>query len=375
MKNKKIGFIYLDELHHIHHFLSPAIELSKKGGYDVEILTYESKHEYLVEMLHKLGGEKIKITRLNTYWYRKIIETLKKRSQPSALYIYQKHIKRLLKYDALIFTDHTANIIYNARNKQKTPKLIHLAHGSGDGSYGYQDTHKIYDLIIAAGNKKTNRLLKEQSKANLNIKICGYSKFDLINLNNTNPLKFNNNNPIILYTPHFKEGLSSWYLWGEEILDYFLHNTNYNLIFAPHINLFNKKGFERPNLIDRKHYNAPNIHIDLGSINSIDMTYTSVSHIYLGDVSSQVYEFMINTRPLIFLNAHNIKWKENKSYLFWSAGKVISSVDDLEPTLKTAKIWKKQFEAIQRSLFNDTFNLTKERSGMRVALAIIKEVN
>ena len=46
---RKVGFIYLDELHHIQHILSPAVELSKLKGVDVDIFTYEGNHEYLNE--------------------------------------------------------------------------------------------------------------------------------------------------------------------------------------------------------------------------------------------------------------------------------------------------------------------------------------
>ncbi len=370
--NKKIGFIYLDELHHVHHFLSPAIELSTLKGYDVDILTYKAKHEYLTELINKFGGTNLKIKRLNTYLYRRIIEKLKKRNQPSALYVYTKNKKKLLKYDALIFTDHTSKIIYNSRGHSKFPKLIHLAHGSGDGKYGYQEAHSLFDLIVVAGRKKIERLQKTWPQKRFNIRICGYSKFDLAK--NKPVPNFTNANPTILYAPHFKRELSSWYTLGKEVLDYFLSQSNFNLIFAPHINLFNKKGFENVKIFNQKYHNAPNIHVDLGSMKSIDMTYTNEADIYLGDVSSQVYEFMNKTRPLIFINAHNIKWKNNEDYLFWSAGEVIDSVKELHSALKTYPKWSPLYQKLQNQLFKDTFELTSKKSGKRVAEAIIKEL-
>lgn len=53
--SKKIGFIYFDELHHIHHILSPAVELSKLKGVDVDIFTYDGKHEYLNELIKQMN--------------------------------------------------------------------------------------------------------------------------------------------------------------------------------------------------------------------------------------------------------------------------------------------------------------------------------
>ena len=43
------------------------------------------------------------------------------------------------------------------------------------------------------------------------------------------------------------------------------------------------------------------------------MTYTKQADIYLGDVSSQVYEFMLKPRPCIFFNPENINYKNIRS--------------------------------------------------------------
>lgn len=47
----------------------------------------------------------------------------------------------------------------------------------------------------------------------------------------------------------------------------------------------------------------PNLHIDIGSDCSIDMTHTEAADIYLGEVSSQICEFLVRPRPCIFLSA------------------------------------------------------------------------
>ena len=40
------------------------------------------------------------------------------------------------------------------------------------------------------------------------------------------------------------------------------------------------------------------------------MAYTQRADIYLGDVSSQVYEFLLNPRPCVFLNPRRFDWRE-----------------------------------------------------------------
>src|SRR3546814_17702316 len=64
----------------------------------------------------------------------------------------------------------------------------------------------------------------------------------------------------------------------------------------------------------------PHMHIDLGSERSIDMSYTGSADLYLGDVSSQVAEYLYRPRPCVFLNAQGVDWQEDPNYRFWSLG-------------------------------------------------------
>src|SRR3546814_2965461 len=52
------------------------------------------------------------------------------------------------------------------------------------------------------------------------------------------------------------------------------------------------------------------MHIDLGSERSIDMSYTGSADLYLGDVSSQVAEYLYRPRPCVFLNAQGVDRSE-----------------------------------------------------------------
>src|SRR3546814_13919965 len=63
----------------------------------------------------------------------------------------------------------------------------------------------------------------------------------------------------------------------------------------------------------------------LGSERSIDMSYTGSADLYLGDVSSQVAEYLYRPRPCVFLNAQGVDWQEDPNYRFWSLGPVIRS--------------------------------------------------
>ena len=116
---------------------------------------------------------------------------------------------------------------------------------------------------------------------------------------------------------------------------------------------------------------APNIHIDLGSDRSVDMTYTRGADIYLGDVSSQIYEFLIEPRPAIFLNAHDADWEGDPSYAHWALGPVLDDVARLRETLDSVDEWAGRYRDAQVAAFDRSFSLDPGRSSSERAAAAI----
>lgn len=369
----KIGFIFFDDLHIIHHFVGSVAELYKDNEVTVEILTSEREENYLITLLNLFDIPRTIIRKLPTFTYRKIIERLTKRKRPSSKYIFEKNKKKLLQYDTLVFNDTNHEYLYNFKKDGK-PKFVLLMHGAGDGEYMIGEKYKSiinkFDLITTPG-EKISSFYREMGISDSKIRTCGYQKFDVVEKEKNRLDDFKENKTIVLYNPHFKKDLSSWYKFGNLILDFFYYNNNYNLIFAPHINLFNKKGFLDKGIIDNKYYQKDNIHIDLGSINSVNMKYSLSADIYLGDVSSQVYEFLKTPKPCIFINAHAIKWKRNKHYQHWKLGKVIDNLDNLNSLLINNKVWGMEFNQIQINARKSTFDLSKkETASLRTAKAI-----
>jgi CDP-glycerol glycerophosphotransferase (TagB/SpsB family) len=86
------------------------------------------------------------------------------------------------------------------------------------------------------------------------------------------------------------------------------------------------------------------------------MTYLNSADIYLGDVSSQSFEFIINPRPCIFLNPEKVKHKKDNSYRFWKSGKVIDCSEKLSHALKKAsKNFQKKYKTKQGKLTAKNF--------------------
>jgi hypothetical protein len=164
------------------------------------------------------------------------------------------------------------------------------------------------------------------------------------------------------------------------VLEYFYHSKDYNLIFAPHVMLFKRKihmtlegmtlKVRRP--LQEKYARCPHMLIDTGSPASFDMTYTLAADIYLGDVSSQVYEFLVEPRPCIFLNAHGVSWQNDPNYAFWQFGPVVSDIPALDRALRAAPQDQARYRPLQEKAIRETFDLQSTPSSIRAADAIGK---
>ena len=97
----------------------------------------------------------------------------------------------------------------------------------------FKDDMKKFDLLLAPGQQFIDRLQKNRSLLQTRTEIVGYPKFD-ITLQQPTKKIFDNDNPVILYAPHFKSDRSSLLQWGSYVLDYFypiLDIILYNIYF------------------------------------------------------------------------------------------------------------------------------------------------
>ncbi len=374
---KKIGFVYFDIEYLIPHFLGIVNELYKHiEDVEVQILVPEMEHHYLYKQMKNLRLPKEIVIELPTYFYKKIAYKIQGRKRPNERFIFQKNKEFFKQFDVLAFVvfDHH----YLLDIKKNGVKFVYLKHGAGDNSHPFLPKHKKFieqfDLVIASGQKIKDRFLQMGHFPSTEFKICGYPKFDLLKHMTKKNFFPNSSNPVILYNPHFRREFSSYFEWGEKILDFFYHHKEYNLIFAPHMRLFDKRYRDRisEKHISKKYFKANNIRIDLGSIQSVDMSYTSSAEIYMGDISSQVYEFLLTgLKPVIYLNAHHVNWKNNPFYSNWKFGKVINQIKDLGQVLENSDKWKNEYINIQQNALEYTFDISPNKSSSyRVAEAI-----
>lgn len=367
--NHKIAIIFLDEIHHVYHFISVVVELAKKNK--VHILTHPGKHTFLHNTLKQLKGENVVVEKLPTVAFRAFTDRLKGRKLPRKGFWIKKHQNYILNnFDAVIFTDYFHQYLLKARGEKQKPKFIKIPHGVAGRAYVYNKDLLDFDMHVIFGEYYYKQLAKKKLLGEHSA-VVGYPKLDVLKNNETKHI-FADGRPVIFYNPHFSPSLSSWHFMGLAVLEFFYNSTEYNLIFAPHINLFNKVGGDDDSTIPKKYYSAKNIHIDLGSEKSVDMTYLNNADIYLGDVSSQAFEFIIKPRPCIFLNPLNVEYKKDNAYRFWKSGKVINSIEKLPKALKKAtKKFQKKHKVKQEKLNAGNFYSEEgSTASQRAAIAI-----
>jgi hypothetical protein len=280
--------------------------------------------------------------------------------------------------DALVVPEKTS-LILKTRYGMDLP-LIHTRHGAGDRAIGFDKASGRFDLVLLSGRKVRDRLaqaglLKEDGHA-----IVGYPKFDRLATTPEPPRIFPNARPIVAYNPHPSPALSSWYAMGPSVLEFFASQDALNLIFAPHVMLFRKRyqaslaplRFSAVPQVPEHLRGLPQIHVDLGSQASVDMTYTRMADIYIGDASSQIYEFLARPRPCIFLNPAKLRWQDDPNFAHWKAGPVVSNLAELRDALRRAVEQPDEYREAQQELFSYTFDLQAEPSALRAARAIIE---
>jgi hypothetical protein len=280
--------------------------------------------------------------------------------------------------DALVVPEKTSTLLKTRLGLDQLP-LIHTRHGAGDRAIGFDKESAKFDLVLMSGEKIKDRLadaglLKPDGHA-----IVGYPKFDTQEATPDRSPLFDNGRPTVLYNPHPSPALSSWYRDGNRILRWFAEQDRFNLVFAPHIMLFAKKwtvGLSPPSIarvpeITETVRDCPHIRIDGGSQASLDMTYTNRADIYLGDASSQVYEFLRYPRPCIFWDSVGQDWQDNKDFAHWGAGPVVRDLDQLADALDLAVTEPERYKQAQQALFAYSFDLTSTPSAERAATAIL----
>lgn len=381
----RIAFLFNhDQIHQISHSLPIAMALAE-GGFDGEIIVATTSDLLAQEVRRQAGtwlGTRITHVELKLAPGSRRLDRWLGRVVPvSKLLLYRDNLEFFRSLNMLVVAE-KSSLLLKSRYGLEDLFMVHTRHGAGDRAIGFNKQSALFDHVLCSGEKIRRRLIVEAGVDPERISVVGYPKFDTVPEESRVPVQ--RNRSVTLYNPHPSPHLSSWYKHGRGVLDLFRQNPGRELIFAPHVMLFerpyvitiDKLRVNRAGVIENRYLRGDNIHIDLGSRASTDMSYTMAADIYLGDASSQVYEFLIRPRPCIFLNSHNIAWQGDPNFAHWQAGEVISGPAELEGALDRAEtLHQTHYHAVQKKLFAESFDLNGRRSSKRAAevIAVLAE--
>ncbi|MDH3660461.1 MAG: hypothetical protein OEU92_10610 [Alphaproteobacteria bacterium] len=353
----RVGFLFNHyATHQVPHAAPFAFELSRRRQ-DVEVIIACSTHAEMV-VAETIGvlypGHRCIFHVLGLGIVKRLVDlTTSRWSFKRKRFILERNLDFFRSLDVLVTPERHALRLRRTFGLTDL-KIVHTRHGAGDREGGFDERCAEFDFTLLPGQKYVDRLrdngfLRRHA-------LVGWPKFEVMRALKPKPERlFDNDKPTVVYAPHFDERVSSWQTMGEAVFAFFKDNRDYNLIFAPHVVLF-KRRWRHGAKLPRGYRRCPNILIDTGSTASVDMTYMRAADIYLGDVSSQVYEFLLEPRPCIFLNAHKVDWQHDPHYQHFALGQVVDDVEGgLEPALLRAFSSHAAFRPKQEAAIAYTF--------------------
>ncbi len=377
----KIGFLFNhDALHQISHTAPVIAELAARGGCDVSVLVSSAAQEARVRLLIGGAADQVRFVRLTIGTLARAVDRALRWIAPvRRVAMLRENLAVFAAFDVLVVPE-TTSLLLRDRFGLTNVKFVWIPHGAGDRSVGFREVMRGFDLVLLSGEKVRDRMLAAGLIRPDNHAIIGYPKFDTIDFATPALRLFDNGRPTVLYNPHFDPRLSSWYPMGRAIVEWFARQDQFNLVAAPHVMLGQRRlhaSVEHRRVRWRRDLPSrlgqlPHVTIDPGSTRSLDMSYTRAADVYLGDVSSQIYEWAALPRPAIFLNPGRIDWAGDPNFAHWHLGEVIEDLDELPEALDRAVADPRRFAARQAAAFASSFQISPRTAAARAADALLE---
>lgn len=315
-------------------------------------------------------------------WQEAVLSPINRIAPVKRLARLDHHAPRLRQAALIVSAERTCLRLKRRWGGGVMPRFALVPHGAGDRSVSYHPQMADFDLLLLSGPKVVREMAAQGIGTPATRIVVGYPKFDTVDLDRRDRF-FANDRPVLLYNPHFDPFLSSWYDEGPALLDWFAseEGQHLNLIFAPHVMLFRKAIHISPEYrtarlrpaIRESWRQSTNILIDIGSERLVDMSYTLAADAYIGDVSSQIYEFLTRPRPAFFIDVFSGKPQSREAdYPAWQAGDIVTGAAAMIDRMRHGPPSANPYRARQEAIFADTISFDPARpASMRAALAIV----
>ena len=367
----RLAVLYGAEPYQAYHVADIAAALARDLGVELTIFTLDAATDALLRRLESgqldpaVRHERLRIPA----WVRllrkaRVFGILKQQvlADPA-------NLARLSEFDAIV-TPTTHLALVRDRIPRST-RFVYVYHGAGARQMSYSPKMSAFDLVLPPGQATVDRLVADGLVPEGHAAAIGLPKFETCRrLSAGVPPLFDNDRPTVLFNPHSQRRLRSWEKFGRPLIDHAARTGEFNLIVAPHVKLFAR----RPRFLWRRWERRAvpgRVHIDLGSEASQDMRYTFAADIYAGDVSSQVYEFLVEPRPCVFLNAHGADWRSSPDYPMWRLGEVADTPEEAIALIRSAFDDHPRFAELQRQERRNRIGKLEPGSAERAANLIL----
>lgn len=318
----RIAFVYIAEAYQLYHAAAVMFELMQRPDVEVDIYHIDETvpaHLDLLAEAHSVAP--VESSQLRAGLLGRSIQNLRifGLAKPQVL---ATNEDMLGKYDAVVSTEDGITRLFRDNDTKSRPARILITHGAGTRHVPSIANRADCDLILAKGEKDVANYVRTGHIHADRMIAAGYPKLHTTSLlaRNAEPI-FRNTNKTVLYNPHKDRKERSWDRFFHPLMEGFRTDRSRNLIVAPHVKMFRRRSERLRQKL--RAMTEETIIVDPASSRLLDNSYTEAADIYVGDVSSQVVEFIARPRPCVFLNAHGVDWQDDPHYAMWHLGEVV----------------------------------------------------
>ncbi|HTH99890.1 MAG TPA: hypothetical protein VL752_02995 [Acidisoma sp.] len=363
-----IAFLYIAEAYQCYHGAGIAHALASEPGVTVHSYYNDPKSLAQLERIATaLGAAPMTCRRLERSLLTRAMQRGLRRFGMFKSLVMLDNRRQLDGYDAIVAVEDTVSLA--RRLGIRHPRLILYPHGAGDRARSFSHHAKPFDLVLVSGPKSAQRMIGAGLVRPDRCAAVGAVKLETCAAlqRQAAPL-FEEPRPIVLYNAHKAPKLSSWRRFIEPMLADFTAQSEFNLIVAPHVKMFRRRDESLRAAWEAR--GTKHILVDTGSDRLLDMTYTEAADVFVSDVSSQVYEFLVRPRPCVFLNAHGATWRGDPNFAHWQLGDVVDEPSDLMAAIRAAPARHHLYRARQEEMARASLGEVAGASG-RAAAAIL----